>query len=425
MRPRSWVLVLAVAYALLQLANVTGRDTPDSKNYLSYALSLRGDGKQEAAAATIDWACEGEASIAARRQSVDVVRFHRADPGAEVLAACREREWRTVGARLAAGQTGGHTVPFMPDRFMRIFEARPGYPLFLVPFLTLFGVTWGMWAAGVTAAVAGGVLVFLVLRTLQAPAGVCLTGQALYYVLPVGTTAMRPMAEGLMLALTLVAVWGGALALDGRVRAGVWTTVGALAALFAVKHSQALFLGLALAAAGALIAVRRRRRGRPVGRGAVAVAAAGAGGAAVTLLLAGLLRYPSESESLQDLLTRHFTRLDRERPWPEFWQLQQRFWPEWLRRQLWEPLFAAALAGGAWGALRGPRRAFGVLVVAAASTGFLTQAGHPDIAIWGGRLIVLAWLLPVLGLPLLLEPLVRGRVALPAQERPDRTHSMR
>ncbi|MFE9673654.1 hypothetical protein ACFYO5_05980 [Streptomyces sp. NPDC006259] len=425
MRPRAWVLVLAVVYALIQLANVTGRSTPDSKNYLSYALSLRGEGKHRAAAAAIDWACEGEASIAARRQSVDVVRFHRADPSAEVFARCREREWRNVGARLAAGQTGGHTVPFMPDRFMRIFEARPGYPVFLVPFLAVFGVEWGMWAAGVVATVAGGVLVLLVLRSLRAPAGVCLTGQALYYVLPCGATAMRPMAEGLLLALTLVAVWGGALALDGRVRAGVWLVGGALAALFTVKHSQALFLGLTLAAAGALIAVRRRRRGRPVGRGVVAVAVTGACGAVGTLLLAALLRHPSQSESLQDLLTHHFARPDRERPWAEFWQLQQRFWPEWLRRQLWEPLFLAALAAGAWGALRGPRRAFGVLVVAAASTGVLTQAGHPDMAIWGGRLIVLAWLLPVLGLPLLLEPLVRGRVALPAQERADLAHSMR
>jgi hypothetical protein len=75
--------------------------------------------------------------------------------------------------------------------------------------------------------------------------------------------------------------------------------------------------------------------------------------------------------------------------------------------------------------VRGRRRAFGAVVLAAAFTGILTQAGHPDINIWGGRLIVLAWLLPVLGVPLLLESLVGGRVALPVQERPDRAHSMR
>lgn len=267
LRPRTWVLVLVAVFALLQLANVTGRDTPDSKNYLSYALSLRGEGKREAAAVTIAYVCAGEASIAARRQSVDVLRFDDPDPGRRVTAECREREWRTVGARLKAGQTGGHTVPFMPERFMRIFEARPGYPVFLLPFITLFGVAWGVWLAGVAVTAAGGVLVFLILRTRRAPTSACLTGQALYYVLPCGTTAMRPMTEGLMLALTLAAVWGCALALDDEVRAGAWLVGGSLAALFTVKHSQALFLGLCLAGAGALIAVRRRRRGRPPGRG--------------------------------------------------------------------------------------------------------------------------------------------------------------
>jgi hypothetical protein len=64
-------------------------------------------------------------------------------------------------------------------------------------------------------------------------------------------------------------------------------------------------------------------------------------------------------------------------------------------------------------------------VLGAAFTGILAQAGHPDINIWGGRLIVPAWLLPVLGLPLLLESLVRERGALPVQEGPDRAHSMR
>ncbi|MBK3638588.1 hypothetical protein JHN52_38225, partial [Streptomyces sp. MBT97] len=80
------MLVLAAVFALLQLANVTGRDTPDSKNYLSYALSLRGDGKREAAALTIGYVCAGEASVADRRQRVDVLRFEAPDPGRRVAA---------------------------------------------------------------------------------------------------------------------------------------------------------------------------------------------------------------------------------------------------------------------------------------------------------------------------------------------------
>lgn len=143
-----------------------------------------------------------------------------------------------------------------------------------------------------------------------------------------------------------------------------------------------------------------------------------------SLLLAKVLHYPSASESVQDLLADHFTRPDRTRPWPEFLHLQANFWTEWLRRQLWQPLFAAALMVGAWGALRGRQRAFGGFLVAAGCTGILTQAAHPDITIWGDRLIVLAWLLPVVGVPLLLERVARERVTLPAQERAERAHTM-
>ncbi|MBQ0963759.1 MULTISPECIES: hypothetical protein [Streptomyces] len=423
------VLVLAAVFAVLQLANVTGRDTPDTRNYLSYALSLTGEGKRAAATATIDYVCASRAERARRDQSVHVVRFHRADPTGEVLAECRKQEWAVVRARLAAGQTGGHTVPYMSERFMAIFEARPGYPAFLAPFVLAFGVTWGLWTAGVVIAGAGGVLVFLILRTLSVPVPPALAGQALYYVLPCGTTAMRPMTEGLLMALTLAAVWGCALVVRaGRDRAGLAVVAGSLIALFTVKHSQALFLGLCLAAAGGVIALRRYRRrrrrlrgrGGPGSRDVLALAAVGLAGAVATLLLARLLHYPSEADSLQDLLTDHYNRPDREHPWPEFWQLQGNFWVEWLRRQAWQPLFAAALAAGAWGALR-RGGAVGGFLVAAACTGILTQAGHPDINIWGERLIVLAWLLPVVGVPLLLAPSVRGgRVPLPAQGQPDR-----
>ncbi|CAL9533871.1 hypothetical protein [Streptomyces sp. enrichment culture] len=415
MRPRTWVLLLAAVFAVLQLANVSGRDTPDSKNYLSYALSLGGAGTREAAAVTIDHYCAGRAAIAHRAQNVDVVRFHAPDPAPRVLQECREQEWRAVEAGLADGRSAGHTVPFMPERFMRIFEVRPGYPVFLLPFVGLLGATWGLWAAGVVITCAGGVLAFLVLRTLSVPVPLALTGQALFLVLPCGTTAMRPMTEGLLLALTLAALWGCALALRGRARAGTVLVCASLVALFTVKHSQALFLGLCLAGAGAVVAVRRRRRGLPAGRGVVALAAAGCAGTLGTVALARLLDYPSVSESVQDLLTDHFARPDRERPWAEFFQLQGNFWMEWLRRQLWEPLFLAALAAGALGARRRP--AFGAFLVAAAGTGLLNQAGHPDIAIWGDRLITLAWLLPVLGVPLLLEPVAR-QLVVPAREMP-------
>ncbi|NEB18682.1 hypothetical protein G3I46_19540, partial [Streptomyces coelicoflavus] len=157
--------------------------------------------------------------------------------------------------------------------------------------------------------------------------------------------------------------------------------------------------------------------------------AVGLAGAVGTLLLARLLHYPSEADSLQDLLTDHFNRPDREHPWPEFWQLQGNFWVEWLRRQAWQPLFVAALAAGAWGALR-RGGAVGGFLVAAAFTGLLTQAGHPDINIWGERLIVLAWLLPVVGVPLLLEPVVRGngdgdgRVPLPVRRERNRAEAV-
>jgi hypothetical protein len=207
-------------------------------------------------------------------------------------------------------------------------------------------------------------------------------------------------------------VWGCALVLNGhRARAGLALVGGSLLLLFTVKHSQALFLGLCLAGAGALIAVRRWRRGRPPGRALVTIAALGGAAALGTLVLASVLHYPSQTDSLQDLLTDHYARPDRTRLWPEFLHLEANFWLEWTRQQLWQAMLVAALGAGAWGALRRP--AFGVFLLGAAFTGILTQAAHPDISVWGGRLIVLVWLLPVVGLPLLLEEVAGPRVRAP------------
>ena len=411
-RARAWVLLLAAVFALCQLASVTGRATPDTKNYVSYALTLGGAGVRESAAGTIDHYCGSRAAWAERKQRVDVVRFRGPSPAARVAEECRRELWRKVDRRLAAGRSGVPIAPFTSERFLRIFEVRPGYPLLLAPFVAVFGVVWGVWLASVLIAAAGGVLAYVVLRAVRAPVRVALTGQALYYVLPCGATAMRPMTEGVLLALTLTALWGCALARQGRVRAGVPLVAGSLAALFTVKHSQALFLGVCLAGACAVIAARRGhgsvRGGEPW---VLAVGAVSACAAVGTPALAALLRYPASAESLQDLLTDHFTRPDRTAPWPEFLRLEANFWAEWGRRQLTQPLFLAALVAGAWGALR-QRPVFGWFVLAAACTGILNQAAHPDITIWGDRLIVVAWLLPVLGLPLLLERITTTRDSL-------------
>ncbi|QFQ97845.1 hypothetical protein F9278_18250 [Streptomyces phaeolivaceus] len=408
-RARAWVLLLAAGFALFQFAGVTGRATPDTKNYVSYALTLGGAGVRESAAGAIEHYCGSRAATAERKRRVDVVRFRGPSPAARVAGECRRELWRKVDERLAAGQSDGPIAPFASERFLRIFEARPGYPLLLAPLVALFGVTWGVWLASVLIAAAGGVLAFLVLRAVRAPVPVALTGQALYYILPCGTTAMRPMTEGVLLALTLTALWGCALAMEGRVRAGVILVGGSLLGLFTVKHSQALFLGVCLLGACAVVALRRRK----VEPWVRALGVVSAGAVVCTPALARLLHYPAATESLQDLLTDHFTLPDRapDRLWPEFLGLEAEFWVEWGRRQLTGPLFLAALAGGAWGALR-QRPVFGWFVLAGACTGVLNQAGHPDITIWGDRLIVVAWLLPVLGLPLLLERITAARGSL-------------
>ncbi|MER6984330.1 hypothetical protein ABT317_47140 [Streptomyces carpinensis] len=132
--PRGQVLLLAVLFALLQLGTVTGRDTPDTKNHLAYALSLSGEGKRETAAVTVDDACAGRTARARRAQSVDVLRFRAPNPAARVTKECRAQPRREVDTRLRAGRTGGPTLPFMSVRFMRIFGCgQPGWPPFRPP----------------------------------------------------------------------------------------------------------------------------------------------------------------------------------------------------------------------------------------------------------------------------------------------------
>jgi hypothetical protein len=380
-RTAAWSLLLAVLFGCLQLAAVSGRASPDTKNYLSYALRLQGDDPRTAADRTVSYMCQG--------------------PGAPERRACTRKLERAL-ARHGGPRASSPVAPFASPRFLRIFEVRPGYPALLAPFVAVAGVTWGLWAAGLCVTVAGSLLAVRVLRTVGSPPGIAVSGQALYCVLPCGATAMRPLTEGTLMALTVAVVWGCLLVLvGGRRRRGFALAAAGFAALFAVKHTQALFLGGCLAAALAMVAAAGLRGGRTARPGVAGLLLLALGAAVATAVAAGALGYPTAYDSVQDLLTAHYARPDTAAPWTGLTHMEARFWSGWVRQQCLEPLLPVLVAAAGWAAYRrGPVVA--AVLGAAAASGMVNQAAHPDPAIWGERLIVMVWLLPVLGLPLLM-----------------------
>ncbi|MGW3298911.1 hypothetical protein [Streptomyces rubiginosohelvolus] len=426
------MLLIAVSFAGLHLTAVTGRASPDTKNYLSYALSLSGESREEAGRRAIAYSC-----ASGQHASLSPVPWTNRKTVGESEEQCVRRLDNSVAYWSRHGNTSGMTAPFANQRFMAIFEARPGYPLFLVPFVAAFGITWGLWLAGLVIALAGSVCVLLTLRAAGASRRAGLAGQALYLALPTGTVAMNPLSDGLSLALGTAVVLGCVLLLRDRPRtdgasgtgggpgAGAWAAAagprsgaalvaGGLASMFFVRYSQALLLAAAFAGALLLWAGwlrRNRRQFTPVLR----AAALCAGLTVCVYVGAHLLGWPMGRDSAQDLLTHHYQRPDLPNPWPEFFVQEGVFWSAWLRRQAASPVLPVLLALSAWALLR--RRSVVLpLALAAGAAGLLNQAGHPNLGqLYGFRLIVFLWLLPVLAIPLLLDRPSREPSPVPAQ----------
>ncbi|MGW4627366.1 hypothetical protein [Streptomyces rubiginosohelvolus] len=412
------MLLIAVSFAGLQLTAVTGRASPDTKNYLSYALSLSGESREEAGRRAIAYSC-----ASGQHASLSPVPWTNRKTVGESEEQCVRRLEDSVAYWSRHGNTSGMTASFANQRFMAIFEARPGYPLFLVPFVAAFGITWGLWLAGLVIALAGSVCVLLTLRAAGASRRAGLAGQALYLALPTGTVAMNPLSDGLSLAMGTAVALGCVLLLRDRPRTGgasgtgagpaAWTAAagprtgaalvtGGLVLMFFVRYSQALLLAAALAGVLLIRAGwlrRKRRRFTPVLR------AAGLCAGLTVCVYAGahLLGWPMGEDSAQDLLTHHYQRPDLPNPWPEFFVQEGVFWSAWLRRQAASPVLPVLLALSAWALLR--RRSVVLpIALAAGAAGLLNQAGHPNLGqLYGFRLIVFLWLLPVLAIPLLLD----------------------
>ncbi|CAM5634191.1 Histidinol-phosphate aminotransferase [Streptomyces californicus] len=118
-----------------------------------------GESRAEASSRAIAYSCES-----GQHAPLDTIPWTSRKAAGETEAQCVRRLTDSVAYWTRNGNTSGMTAPFANQRFMAIFEARPGYPLFLVPFVTAFGAVWGLWLAGLLVALAGAVCVLLTLR---------------------------------------------------------------------------------------------------------------------------------------------------------------------------------------------------------------------------------------------------------------------
>ncbi|WP_329121941.1 hypothetical protein [Streptomyces sp. NBC_01465] len=404
LRLSTWrgALLIGALFAFLQIPSAPGHVSPDTSNYAGQALRVLDTPGARLADEVIGQRCDQQLRLARERHALNVMEFRDPLDERAVSRHCFRvlRAEALVPLPALMGPPGRALAP--ANRCEAIFLSRPGYAYAVVPFVAAFGLTWGMWGFALLVTLAGGVLVLLFLRVAGAAVPAALLGQALYYVLPTGYWSMRPLAEGLVLALSAAVLLGLALVWRGRRRAGCAVTAGAFAAGFAVKYSLFLMLGgwLALACAVGLLAGSWDRRGD----GVTALALTG-GAVALTAAGVRLLGWPGADDSVMELFTNHCRLPDVPDAWQQWRELSGSYWPLWIRDRLTEPLPLLVWAAGAWWSLRRPGAA-GLFVVATALCGLATQAAHPDAG-EADRLYVHVWFLVVCGVPFAVDRYAR------------------
>ncbi|MEU6145109.1 hypothetical protein ABZ848_32750 [Streptomyces sp. NPDC047081] len=380
----------------------------DTRQYIAHAYMLQGVGREEASRRALDYYCDSARVATARRESADLGTYRSGDGGKPAYRNCVAAMEHTVEVNSQRADVTGYMALFSDPRIAEIFATRPAYPAFTVPFIRAFGLVRGLWAAGIAVTVMASGFVVLILRRLGVSVPLALLGQVLYYALPTGTDSMQPMCEGLLLCVLLGGVLGCVGILQGRIRSGAAISLTAFTAAACVKYAQTLLAVAGIAGMTALFVglrwLRRREFPRPE-RALLATTAAFVLALQLTIVALGL---PSTRASVQELMSVHYNKPVPPHLLHEFLRLNLAFWREWLRDAVVHPMELLLLAAGAWGALR-YHRSFGFLIVGIAVAGFVNQAGHPEVAM-GPRLLVMASLLPVCGVPLLVESLrERGR----------------
>lgn len=408
-----WFAVIALAFTVAQSAEIQGRARMDTRQYIAHSYMLQGLGREEASRRAMEYFCDSARVGAARRDSADLANYRNHHGGAAAYRGCRTRMERGIENAARRTDITGYKALFSDPRVAEIFATRPGYPAFLVPFVKVFGLVRGVWLAAVVVTVAASGFVVLILRRLGVCVPLALLGQILYYALQTGTDSMQPMCEGLLLCLLLAGILGCVRILQGHIRSGTAISLTAFTGAACVKYAQTLLAVAGIAGMTALLMGLRWLRHREFPRPErLLLATTGVFVAALQLVIVAL-GLPSTRASLQELMAVHYSRPLPPHLLHHFIRLSIGFWREWLRGGLVEPLGLLLLAAGAWGALRW-HRSFGFLIVGVAVAGFVNQAGHPEAAM-GPRLLVMASLLPVCGIPLLIE----SHTARRAGEGPD------
>ncbi|MFF3867343.1 hypothetical protein [Micromonospora sp. NPDC001898] len=383
---RRWLpLLVALAWVGLWVVALRPAVGPanDAYRYARTSLELLGQSRADAQREALAAYCGELARWDARRAAVNPLTMD----GPPRIAA----RTRACIAKYPDGLT-----PNAP-RYEAIFADRPGYPALAAPLVAVLGVNTGLAATSVLCTAIGGLLIFRLLREAGVPPHLAVAGQVAYYGSPIGWWGSYPLTEGPVMALTVAALLGAWWLLRRRTVAGVALVLGALVAGTALRHSTFLLIAAGLAAAGLLILATIRQHRHAGTWLLVAVSSLATIG---ILAMAKALGLSGVGETLQDKWTGNFTRPDVDDPWRRLVDLTATYWPQWLQQELRSPWLLLGLALGAWALLRHDR-ALAWLTLALASTGLATQVAHPVVS-QSDRLYVALWLVPVVGIPVLL-----------------------
>ncbi|WP_229072052.1 hypothetical protein [Actinoplanes sp. DH11] len=405
-KPWALALLVAMVFGVLQIPKGPGNVSPDMTQYLNQTYDLLGDTPAEARDRTIKIYCAnwGRPHLF----EVSATGPYDATSATEYAEKCVER-LRSQND-LAPGTVYGPALAksglIESPRYEAIFLSRPGVAWFYAPAVALLPDRFALGLTAFLLVALAGFLVFLMLRALRVATPIALAGQVLFYLLPITSWSIDPRGEAPVILLTTAILLGTIYVITDRVRAGVALIVAAYALGFVVKGSQFMLLGAAMAATATLALLFARRAGRPL-RPLLLILGLSVAAAAVNFFGAKLMGWPGGTESMQDLLTNHYANPDVPDPVAQWLERNRYYWVWWLVEQLRAPLVLASWLIGAWGLLWA-RSSAAFAVFAVALGGFLNQAGHPNPT-QSDRLIITAWMLVIIGVPVLLNHYVERR----------------